>query len=158
MTPSSVLRLLARGRRLAKGQPLNLNVVISRPFTSTNKSEPKTESSKSENESTTGTGDDSAGESKGVDVFMTAVRVMVVLGVVSSMVDNNRILEEGNKDMKIATELERKMEEATETILTEEWRQATKEKIEKGDKFALKKALNELLVIRSDNSDGDMEG
>ena len=156
MTPSSVLRLLARGRRLAKGQPLNLNVVISRPFTSTNKSEPKAESSKSE--STTGTWDDSAGESKGVDVFMTAVRVMVVLGVVSSMVDNNRILEEGNKDMKIATELERKMEEATETILTEEWRQATKEKIEKGDKFALKKALNELLVIRSDYNDGDTEG
>ena len=90
---------------------------------------------------------EASGEKKGVDIFMTALRVMVVLGVLSSMSSNSRLMEEARTNDKIATDLENTIEKATDSILKEEWRQAVKDKIDKGDKHALKKELQELLIV-----------
>eukprot|EP00603_Paraphysomonas_imperforata_P001371 CAMPEP_0114430722 /NCGR_PEP_ID=MMETSP0103-20121206/10195_1 /TAXON_ID=37642 ORGANISM="Paraphysomonas imperforata, Strain PA2" /NCGR_SAMPLE_ID=MMETSP0103 /ASSEMBLY_ACC=CAM_ASM_000201 /LENGTH=117 /DNA_ID=CAMNT_0001600193 /DNA_START=223 /DNA_END=576 /DNA_ORIENTATION=- len=100
---------------------------------------------------------ESGGEKKGVDIFMTAMRVMVVLGVLSSMSSNSRLMEEARANDKIATDLENTIDKATDSILKEEWRQAVKQKIDQGDKHALKKELQELLiVIPSEDEDDDV--
>ena len=97
--------------------------------------------------------DSTSEDTKAVDIFMTAMRVLVVLGVLSSMSSNRRVMEEAQMNDKVSTDLERTIENATETILKEEWRQEVKENIEKGDQYALIRGLNELLVVTSSDED-----
>ena len=69
------------------------------------------------------------------------------------MSSNRRVMEEAQMNDKVSTDLERTIENATETILKEEWRQEVKENIEKGDQYALIRGLNELLVVTSSDED-----
>jgi hypothetical protein len=96
-----------------------------------------------------------SGDTKAVDIFMTVMRVMVVLGVLSSMSSNSRAMDEARVDDKISTDLERTIENATSSILKEEWRLAVKEEIEKGDQDALNRGLNDLLVLTSGDEESD---
>jgi hypothetical protein len=102
----------------------------------------------------TSTGEESSsGDTKAVDIFMTAMRIMVVLGVLSSISSNNRLMDEARINDKISSDLERTIEIATESILKEEWRQEVKERIENGDVNALARGLNDLLIVTSVSDD-----
>ena len=91
---------------------------------------------------------ESESDTKAVDMFMTAMRILVVLGVLSSVSSNYRLMEEARVNDQISTALEQTIETATDSIIKEEWRQAVKEKIDAGDKDALTRELRQLLVVK----------
>jgi hypothetical protein len=111
--------------------------------TKTSKSGESTSKGESESENASGGSD-----TKAVDMFMTAMRILVVLGVLSSVSSNYRLMEEARVNDQISTALEQTIETATDSIIKEEWRQAVKEKIDAGDKDALTRELRQLLVVK----------
>jgi len=152
---STMLRLLARSRCVSI-RPFGMKFILRRTLCSPTKLSEVDGGRSTEKTANDGDEDSSSGDTKAVDIFMTAMRVLVVLGVVSSMSSNRRLMNEAREDDRISTDLERTIEIASESILKEEWRQPLKERIEKGEHDALPRALSELLLVTS-SGDEDKE-
>lgn len=81
------------------------------------------------------------------------IRVLVLISLITSISNNNRLFKQCGDDGDKIQQIETEMDEITSKICHEEFRQNVLNELEKGDKDALKKSIAKLLENYDDKLD-----
>eukprot|EP00602_Paraphysomonas_sp_CaronLab_P010083 CAMPEP_0185037444 /NCGR_PEP_ID=MMETSP1103-20130426/31885_1 /TAXON_ID=36769 /ORGANISM="Paraphysomonas bandaiensis, Strain Caron Lab Isolate" /LENGTH=117 /DNA_ID=CAMNT_0027575423 /DNA_START=45 /DNA_END=398 /DNA_ORIENTATION=- len=79
------------------------------------------------------------------DYFMFGMRVLVGVGLMTGIANNNRLIKEGAKDVAITKELGDKMDQITEEMSSAKWKKEVEKRVKSGEPDAVRNAVNELL-------------